>query len=208
MRDWLRDPIFAFRVPGPDLPLLMGLARLALALFLGCLTGYVMTRSPKRRLWSTIPIFQSRARLPTTTRPSAESQMSRLSGWIVRRPKISNARSMTGPIVEPLRQAFSKNHWWTVSTGADGQQSVDSNRIRFVTLIRGVPLKIRFKAVHQGNHPDPTTRVGLSNQKAVDSELATLGYFRSQISVHSTILTIVVSSTLRRLIHDSCLWRA
>lgn len=85
-------------------------------------------------------------------------------------------------IAEPLQQAFSKNHWWTVSTGADGQQSVDSNRIRFIALIRGVPLKIRFKAVYEGNHPDPTTRIGLSNEKAVDSELATFGYFRRQIS--------------------------
>jgi uncharacterized protein (TIGR03790 family) len=85
-------------------------------------------------------------------------------------------------IVEPLQQAFSKNHWWTVSTEADGQQSVDSNRIRFIALVRGVPLKIRFKAVYEGNHPDPTTRVGLSNEKAVDSELATFGYFRRQIS--------------------------
>ena len=85
-------------------------------------------------------------------------------------------------IVEPLQQAFSKNHWWTVSTEADGQQSVDSNRIRFIALVRGVPLKIRFKAVYEGNHPDPTTRIGLSNEKAVDSELATFGYFRRQIS--------------------------
>jgi hypothetical protein len=40
MRNWFRDPSFVFRVPDSDLPLLRGLARLALALFLGCLTGY------------------------------------------------------------------------------------------------------------------------------------------------------------------------
>ena len=40
MRNWFRDPSFEFRVPGSDLHLLMGLLWLALALFLGCLTGY------------------------------------------------------------------------------------------------------------------------------------------------------------------------
>jgi uncharacterized protein (TIGR03790 family) len=43
-------------------------------------------------------------------------------------------------------------------------------------------LKIRFQAAYPGDNPDRTKPFGLSNEKAVDSELATLGYFRHQIS--------------------------
>jgi uncharacterized protein (TIGR03790 family) len=158
----------------------MGLARLGLALFLGCLTGYGDDALSKATIVvynSNFPESRSLADYYTSKRGIPNGQVIGLDC-----PKTEDIeREEYGrSIVEPLRQAFSKNHWWTVSTGADGQQSVDSNRIRFVTLIRGVPLKIRFKAVHQG----------------------------ARSRVHSTILTIVVSSTLRRLIHDSCLWRA
>lgn len=85
-------------------------------------------------------------------------------------------------LAEPLRRAFERNHWWEVKTGADGQKQVTANSIRFVALIRGIPLKIRFKMLYPGDHPDPDTPFGMKNEAAVDSELAGLGVFSRQIS--------------------------
>jgi uncharacterized protein (TIGR03790 family) len=160
----------------------MGLLCLAFAIFLSCLTGYGDEALSKATIVVynyNFPESHSLADYYASKRGIPKDQIVGLDC-----PNIEEIErdDYDRSIVQPLRQAFSKNHWWTVSTGADGQQSVHSNRIRFVTLIRGVPLKIRFKAVYEGNHPDPTTRVGLSNEKAVDSELATVGYFRRQIS--------------------------
>ena len=182
MRSWFRGPSFEFRVPGPDLRLLMGLLCLAFALFLGCLTGYGDEALSKATIVVYNYNFPESRSLADYYASKRGIPKDRIVGLDCPNIEEIERDDYDRSIVQPLRQAFSKNHWWTVSTGADGQQSVDSNRIRFVTLIRGVPLKIRFKAVYEGNHPDPTTRVGLSNQKAVDSELATVGYFRRQIS--------------------------
>jgi uncharacterized protein (TIGR03790 family) len=85
-------------------------------------------------------------------------------------------------LAEPLRHTFEQNHWWEVRTGLDGRKQVTANSIRFVALIRGIPLKIRFKALYPGDHPDPDTPFGMKNEAAVDSELAGLGFFSRQIS--------------------------
>jgi uncharacterized protein (TIGR03790 family) len=85
-------------------------------------------------------------------------------------------------IAEPLRERFSRQRWWNTLIGSDLQTRVTTNRIRFVALIRGVPLKIRFKSSYPGDHPDPTKSFGMANEAAVDSELASLGFFTRQIS--------------------------
>jgi uncharacterized protein (TIGR03790 family) len=85
-------------------------------------------------------------------------------------------------IAEPLRERFSHQRWWNTLIGSDLQTRVTANRIRFVALIRGIPLKIRFKSSYPGDHPDPTKPFGMSNEAAVDSELASLGFFTRQIS--------------------------
>jgi uncharacterized protein (TIGR03790 family) len=85
-------------------------------------------------------------------------------------------------IAQPLRDEFKNQNWWTVDESGFGPPMVTANKIRFIALIRGMPLKIRFQAIYEGNQPDPTKPYGVSNEKAVDSELAILGYFRRQIS--------------------------
>ena len=85
-------------------------------------------------------------------------------------------------IAQPLRDEFKNQNWWTVEESALGPPLVTANKIRFIALIRGMPLKIRFQAIYEGNQPDPTKPYGVSNEKAVDSELSILGYFRRQIS--------------------------
>jgi uncharacterized protein (TIGR03790 family) len=83
-------------------------------------------------------------------------------------------------IAGPLRKHFREAQLWTVEQ--TGEQRVTANKVRYIVLIRGIPLKIRFQAYYPGDNPDRSTPFGASNGKAVDSELATLGYFRHQIS--------------------------
>jgi uncharacterized protein (TIGR03790 family) len=83
-------------------------------------------------------------------------------------------------IAEPLRQHFQEARLWTVEQ--TGEPRVTANQIRYIVLIRGIPLKIRFQADYPGDNPDRSKPFGATNEKAVGSELATLGYFRHQIS--------------------------
>lgn len=84
-------------------------------------------------------------------------------------------------IAEPLRKIFAERKWWTLRTDADNQPTVVANRINFVALIRGVPLKIRAAGAYPGDRIDKN-QIGGQNQAAVDSELAVLGLFSRQIS--------------------------
>lgn len=84
-------------------------------------------------------------------------------------------------IAEPLRKIFLERHWWNQHEDAEGQPLVSSNKIDFVALIRGMPLKIRATSSYRGDHAE-SNLLGILNQTSVDSELATLGLFSRQIS--------------------------
>src|SRR2546423_11558968 len=45
-------------------------------------------------------------------------------------------------IRDPLRAIFKERGWWTLNEPRDGGITVTANSIRFVALIKGVPLKI------------------------------------------------------------------
>ncbi len=86
-------------------------------------------------------------------------------------------------IEEPLLDLFEANQWWTVRPGFGGQKEVTANRIRFVALMRGIPLKIKTTiqppapdepAPPRPHADDPIRRY---DEAAVDSELAVLGAF-------------------------------
>jgi uncharacterized protein (TIGR03790 family) len=83
-------------------------------------------------------------------------------------------------IATPLRRAFARNKWWTLRDEEEPERGVLSNSIKFVALIKGVPLKIRNEANYPGD------RVGNSpadrNEASVDSEIATLGRYSREIS--------------------------
>ncbi|MEO7168248.1 MAG: TIGR03790 family protein [Spartobacteria bacterium] len=88
-------------------------------------------------------------------------------------------------IATPLRKVFAERKWWTTRTKSDGQSIVSASRIHFVALIRGMPLKIRSTVAYEGDRPE-NNQVGTQNQAAVDSELATIGFFTRQISGPAT----------------------
>ena len=84
-------------------------------------------------------------------------------------------------IAGPLREKFERRRWWDFDK-SNATRVVISNKIRFIALIRGIPLKIHAQNDYPGDQPDPRSPIGNTNAKAVDSELATLGFFRRQIS--------------------------
>jgi len=83
-------------------------------------------------------------------------------------------------IAEPLRQAFTANSWWKLREAENPNGAVESNKIRFVALIRGIPLKIAAAANSAGDKATGPAPVGTTNEAAVDSELAVLG-LRSRV---------------------------
>jgi uncharacterized protein (TIGR03790 family) len=87
-------------------------------------------------------------------------------------------------IATPLHSAFAGHRWWRLEKNADGVMEAVENKMRFMALMRGVPLKIAPSAAYPGDNPQPP---GLpaemrNNAASVDTELALLGWFTSQIT--------------------------
>lgn len=85
-------------------------------------------------------------------------------------------------IANRLREIFKAKKWWTTRETEDHQEAVTATSIRFVALIKGMPLKIRaalepYPGDVRGGGP-----IEDRNEASVDSELTTLGYFSPQIS--------------------------
>jgi uncharacterized protein (TIGR03790 family) len=85
-------------------------------------------------------------------------------------------------IAEPLRRAFTANFWWKLRDPENPLGPVESNKIRFVALIRGIPLKIAAAPAYEGDKITGQPPVGGTNEAAVDAELAVLGYRTKVIS--------------------------
>lgn len=80
-------------------------------------------------------------------------------------------------LANPLRKKMAEKAWWTTKPGSGGRQTVVDSRIRFVALIRGVPLKIASDpsigvATHAKWVPQA---IASRNEASVDSEIAALG---------------------------------
>jgi len=79
-------------------------------------------------------------------------------------------------IAEPLRKIFTDNFWWKLRDPEDALGPVESNRIRYIALIRGIPLRIAPVASYEGDKPSTKSPDMAHNEAAVDSELALLGW--------------------------------
>ncbi len=76
-------------------------------------------------------------------------------------------------IADPLRRVFLEKGWWGVERDAAGLLMITNTSIRFVALMRGIPLKIAQGT--PGPHDNPSLvpeELRGSNAAAVDSELA------------------------------------
>ena len=81
-------------------------------------------------------------------------------------------------IAGPLRELFDSRGWWTrskVRPAMDPSSTVWANRIRYLVLMRGVPLKIRDTTGYPGDASLDPPPIGTRNAACVDSELAVAG---------------------------------
>ena len=85
-------------------------------------------------------------------------------------------------IAAPLREIFKNRGWWTERETPEEQTAIMVNSIRFVALIKGVPLKIKATDGPYEGDKSAGGPVSNRNEASVDSELATLGLFSRQIS--------------------------
>ena len=78
-------------------------------------------------------------------------------------------------IENPLRKIMTQRGWWRIEEIGD-HSIVMENKIRFVALIRGIPLKIAPDPVAPGK-PAKKSVLDSKDEAAVDSELAAIGFF-------------------------------
>jgi len=90
----------------------------------------------------------------------------------------------TDTIQTPLRKLFERKEWWEVREGFEDQTEVTGSRIRYIALMRGMPLKIKTPIVPPAPDKPPPPRpnggdpIGGHDEASVDSELSVLGAFR------------------------------
>ena len=84
-------------------------------------------------------------------------------------------------IAEPLRKTLIGRGWWRVDLSGTRTLIVE-NKIRFVALMRGMPLKIAPVASYPGDVQNGNPIISAKNEASVDSELACLGFFSRWIS--------------------------
>jgi uncharacterized protein (TIGR03790 family) len=86
-------------------------------------------------------------------------------------------------IAEPLRKIFEQRGWWKLREENTDAGRVENTKIRFVALMRGIPLKISQFASYPGDKSDgEPPEIFTRNSAAVDSELSVLGLWSKQIS--------------------------
>ncbi len=87
-----------------------------------------------------------------------------------------------GTIADPLRAIFTKNNWWDLRPVDHPLGRVERNKIKFMALIRGVPLKVAPSGDYPGDKPAGPPEAAGHNEASVDSELAVLSAYNRQIS--------------------------
>jgi uncharacterized protein (TIGR03790 family) len=85
-------------------------------------------------------------------------------------------------IFNPLRDVFKERHWWAIHVDADGKDKVVGSSIRFLAIIRGVPLKIRPSAQSYPGDQPGNGPIASHNEASVDSELSLLAFAHHSIS--------------------------
>lgn len=86
-------------------------------------------------------------------------------------------------IAKPIREAFEKRGWWKLRTEEHPAGKVEETKIRFLAVIRGVPLKIKaYTDNYEGDKLGSMPPVSLHNKASVDSDLSILGVYTRQIS--------------------------
>ncbi len=84
-------------------------------------------------------------------------------------------------IAGPLREEFTRRNWWRLTRLAGGITSPESNKMRILAIMRGVPLRIKPTKAPPGNgNTAPSSPIGKDPTRdqdaaSVDSELTVFG---------------------------------
>jgi uncharacterized protein (TIGR03790 family) len=80
-------------------------------------------------------------------------------------------------LADPLREKLVGSGLWKMEANGNGRQAVAKSSIRFLAIVRGVPLKIApEKGIPAARHPKGVpSAIASRNDASVDSELAALG---------------------------------
>lgn len=181
LRRWKAAPIRLWQQVGFVLILLLTLGALVQAAD--------TTRTPSREAAATLVIYNSRD-------PASKS----LADYYAQKHAIPpkqvvgldcpleetiTRKDYADTIETPLRRIFEQENWWKVRTEFDGKRSISANRIRFVALMRGMPLRIQtvIPPPEPDKPPPPRPNEGdpvrSRDEASVDSELSALGDFNS-----------------------------
>ncbi len=93
-----------------------------------------------------------------------------------------NREEYDSNIAGPLRETFKARKWWTLRETPEQQTVVMTTSIRFVAVIKGVPLKIKPTTDPYPGDQSAGGPVSGHNEASVDSELSLLGLLSRQIS--------------------------
>jgi uncharacterized protein (TIGR03790 family) len=85
-------------------------------------------------------------------------------------------------IAQPLREEFKAKKWWTLHADAEGNERVTGSSVRFLAIIKGIPLKIRPSAQTSPGDAGGTGPINSHNEASVDSELTLLAMEHHPIS--------------------------
>ena len=85
-------------------------------------------------------------------------------------------------IAEPVRRFMTANFLWKLREANSPLGTIEWNKIRFVAIMRGVPLKISPATAYPGDKPTGPEAIATHNEAAVDSELSVLGLHTRLIS--------------------------
>jgi uncharacterized protein (TIGR03790 family) len=85
-------------------------------------------------------------------------------------------------IAEPLRRALTAGFHWKLREMSSPLSPVEWSKIRYIALMRGIPLKISPAQAYPGDKQVGPEAVATHNEAAVDSELSLLALRTRQIS--------------------------
>lgn len=84
-------------------------------------------------------------------------------------------------IAGPLRAAMNERQLWKIAKFGD-EVFIDDNSIRYIALIRGMPLKIAATQDYPGDQQQGTGPIATRNEASVDAELSALALHNRVIS--------------------------
>ncbi len=161
------------------------LAAVAIPAVVPCAQAQTVVRALANERQATVVVFNERDPLSTELALFYAEQRgvprNQVVGVRCGKEEVIGRDEFDAAIAAPLRRAFVEQGWWKLAP--DGEPRIVQSRIRFLALMRGIPLRIAGVAEpYPGDATEVPGPLQGRNDAAVDSELAALGLFSTQIT--------------------------